>query len=347
MSKHTKTATGVAAAVLSVMAITIGVPLLAIAGMAGSDGSSAEAGGLITEGIPPVAATAYLHASDAAQEFSPPCDIPPWLLAGVGEIETGHGTFAGATPAHNGDVAPDIVGPPLPHIGGDTDDGVWDGSATLDRAVGPMQFLPATWRSYGLDGNGDGVADPHNIFDAALTAASYLCDAGPPMAAEDDWRRGLLAYNHSGDYVDQVLEAAYGYRAEPDSYAVGLQLTGVPGIGLTNASWANEVSAMLAAAAADGVVLTGSSYRSADQQIALRRAHCGTSGYAVFEMPASQCSPPTARPGTSNHELGLAIDFDNCSSRATACHRWLAANASRFGLHPLSSEPWHWSTDGR
>ena len=48
----------------------------------------------------------------------------------------------------------------------------------LDRAVGPMQFLPASWARYGADGNGDGVRDPHQLDDAALAAAAYLC-AGP------------------------------------------------------------------------------------------------------------------------------------------------------------------------
>lgn len=350
MNERANVATGVTAGVLTVMTFTIGLPLLAIAGMTGSAASWEGDGGLITEGIPPVAAAAYLDASDAAPGFSPPCEIPPWILAGVGEIESNHGSYAGATVAPNGDVSPHIIGPPLPNVGGDTDDGIWDGSATLDHAVGPMQFLPATWRSYGLDGNSDGVADPHNMFDAAITAAAYLCRAGAPMASDDDWRRGLLTYNHSDDYADQVLDAAYRYRAGPytqESFVIGVDLVEVPGIGPTNASWAPQVQAMLAAAADDGVTLTGSSYRSSAQQISLRQAHCGTSYYAVFEMPPSLCSPPTARPGSSNHELGLAIDFENCTSRASACYEWLAANASTYGLHPLSSEPWHWSIDGR
>ncbi len=78
-----------------------------------------------------------------------------------------------------------------------------------------MEFIPTTWRSYGLDGNDDGVIDPHNIYDAALTAAAYLCASGRPMATKDDWRRGLLAYNHSAAYVAEVLDAADSYRPEP------------------------------------------------------------------------------------------------------------------------------------
>jgi hypothetical protein len=348
MKTRVNAASGIAAGtVLSVVAITIGLPLFVATALSGSGGPLAEGGGLITEGIPPVAAEAYLQAADAAGGFSPPCAIPAWILAGIGEVETQHGTFAGAAVAANGDVEPAIIGPPLPRLGGDTDNGLWDGSSTIDHAVGPMQFLPATWRTHGRDGNHDGRADPHNLFDATLATAAYLCDAAAPMATEDDWRRGLLAYNHSGSYVDEVLAAAQRYRAPTETLGANPELVVVPGIGATNAAWAAQVRAMLNAAAQDGVTLTGSSYRSPDQQIALRRAHCGTSHFAIYGMPAAQCSPPTARPGTSHHEQGLAIDFDNCSSRATPCHRWLTANALTYGLHPLSTEPWHWSIDGR
>ncbi|MFP5257231.1 MAG: D-alanyl-D-alanine carboxypeptidase family protein [Acidimicrobiia bacterium] len=111
-------------------------------------------------------------------------------------------------------------------------------------------------------------------------------------------------------------------------------------------SIAGSVKSMLDAAASDGLMLCGGGYRSSQGQIETRKANCGTSDYAIYEMPASQCSPPTARPGTSMHEQGLAIDFNNCSSRSTACYQWLSGNASSFGFHNLPSEPWHWSTNG-
>lgn len=109
---------------------------------------------------------------------------------------------------------------------------------------------------------------------------------------------------------------------------------------------ADDMNALIAAAAEDGLPLTGSGYRDPAEQIALRKAHCGTSHAAIYSMSPSACSPPTARPGTSQHEVGLAIDFDNCSTRQTACYRWLAANAERFGFFNLPSESWHWSTTG-
>ncbi|HEX6419294.1 MAG TPA: D-alanyl-D-alanine carboxypeptidase family protein [Acidimicrobiales bacterium] len=115
-------------------------------------------------------------------------------------------------------------------------------------------------------------------------------------------------------------------------------------------SIAGNLQALLEAAAADGVMLCGGGYRDPEQQIALREAHCGTSYYAIYEMPSSQCSPPTARPGTSMHEVGLAIDF-TCNGGGTvssgdSCFSWLSANAASYGLYNLPSEPWHWSTNG-
>ena len=108
-----------------------------------------------------------------------------------------------------------------------------------------------------------------------------------------------------------------------------------------------DVRDLLAAAKSDGLSLCGGGYRSADAQIAVRKANCGTTYYDIWLKPSSQCTPPTAIPGTSMHEKGLAIDFANCSTRTTACYKWLAANAADFGLVNLPSEPWHWSTDGR
>jgi LAS superfamily LD-carboxypeptidase LdcB len=70
-------------------------------------------------------------------------------------------------------------------------------------------------------------------------------------------------------------------------------------------------------------------------------------------MPASQCSPPTAIPGTSEHERGLAIDF-RCNgqsigqrARSNPCFVWLSRHAAEYGFYNLPSEAWHWSTTGR
>lgn len=122
----------------------------------------------------------------------------------------------------------------------------------------------------------------------------------------------------------------------------GIRLCVAGGI-TVNCLIAPDVSRMLLEAAADGVALSGSGYRSTQHQIQLRAAHCVGD---VYGRPASACSPPTARPGSSLHEIGLAIDFHRCSSRSTPCWVWLDEHAHEYGLTNLPSEPWHWSTTG-
>jgi LAS superfamily LD-carboxypeptidase LdcB len=111
-------------------------------------------------------------------------------------------------------------------------------------------------------------------------------------------------------------------------------------------SIADELEALLAAAEADGIHLGGGGFRSSASQIRLREQHCPD----VWNSPPSACSPPTARPGHSLHEQGLAIDFTYegraIPSHASPAFRWLDANAERFGFYNLPSEPWHWSTTG-
>ena len=95
----------------------------------------------------------------------------------------------------------------------DSDGGRWDGDTTWDRAVGPMQFIPTTWRSLGRDGNGDRVADPNNLFDAAVSAAGYLClGGGGDLSDPARLRQAVYGYNHSWAYVDAVLGWARLYQ---------------------------------------------------------------------------------------------------------------------------------------
>ena len=124
----------------------------------------------------------------------------------------------------------------------------------------------------------------------------------------------------------------------------GVSLCTVGGI-TVNCAIRDQLSAMISDAAGKGVRLSGGGYRDPAQQIALRKAHCGSSYYAIYQMPSSSCRPPTARPGTSQHEVGLAIDFDNCGY-GSASYNYLKGNASRFGFYNLPSESWHWSTTG-
>ena len=150
--------------------------------------------------------------------------------------------------------------------------------------------------------------------------------------------------------AEQAASSSAGASLGPASG--NLTSVSCPGGGsiTVDSSLAGNLRSMLDAAAADGLNLCGGGYRDPAEQIALRQSNCGTSNYAIYEAPSSYCSPPTARPGTSNHEQGLAIDF-TCNGGGTLgssspCFAWLQSNAADYGLYNLPSEPWHWSNDG-
>ncbi|MBP9827456.1 M15 family metallopeptidase, partial [Candidatus Saccharibacteria bacterium] len=104
-------------------------------------------------------------------------------------------------------------------------------------------------------------------------------------------------------------------------------------------------------AANAGLRIGGYGYRSYQRQVELRRSNCGPTDYDIYQKPSGQCTPDTAKPGYSNHESGEAIDItingSTIKSRSSEAFQWLSANAGRFGLKNLPSEPWHWSTNGR
>jgi len=163
-----------------------------------------------------VALDAYLRAALDVSAELPGCSIPWWLLAGIGRVESGHGTFSTSVLDPAGTASPPIIGIAL--NGGndtavitDTDGGLLDGDAVHDRAVGPMQFIPSTWDRYAADGNHDGIADPQNLYDAAHAAAAYLCTAGGDLSTDAGRRRAVFAYNHSDAYVAKVLGFAQDY----------------------------------------------------------------------------------------------------------------------------------------
>jgi hypothetical protein len=157
-----------------------------------------------------VALDAYLRAALDMGTEMPGCGVPWWLLAGIGRVESGHGTFAESTLDAAGTARPGIVGIALDGSAGtavinDTDGGAYDGDGRSDRAVGPMQFIPSTWARYAADGNGDGIADPQNLYDAAHAAATYLCTAGGDLTTDQGIRQAIYSYNHSNAYVQKVL----------------------------------------------------------------------------------------------------------------------------------------------
>ncbi|MCC5950639.1 MAG: lytic transglycosylase domain-containing protein [Acidimicrobiia bacterium] len=169
--------------------------------------------------IPPTSLDAYWRAAALAAARAPGCGIDWALIAGVGAVESRHGTYRGGWPNPDGTVFPALIGIPLDGTRGtalirDTDGGLYDGDPVYDRAVGPMQFIPGTWVRWAVDGNGDGIADPHNIYDATFAAALYLCSrAGGPITDPEATRRAVLGYNRSWHYVGLVLANAATYRA--------------------------------------------------------------------------------------------------------------------------------------
>ena len=170
--------------------------------------------------IPARVLAAYAGASLRLAQLRPECGIGWNTLAGIGAVESVHGSYRGASADADGAVQPPIIGIPLDGSEGvmailDTDDGTLDGDQEWDRAVGPMQFIPTTWESYAQDGNLDGRADPHQIDDAALTAALYLCEAGGDVTTDDGWTAALATYNRSVSYAHEVAELAESYAGEP------------------------------------------------------------------------------------------------------------------------------------
>jgi hypothetical protein len=159
-------------------------------------------------GIPASVLPAYQAAARELARSLPGCKLTWPLLAGIGKVESSHAS-GGRVDAH-GTTRGRILGPVLDGAPGmaaihDTDGGRYDGDTVWDRAVGPMQFIPGTWAAFGADGNHDGVSDPHNVYDAALASARYLCAGGADLSDPRGLVAAVLRYNHSMDYVAVVL----------------------------------------------------------------------------------------------------------------------------------------------
>ncbi|MBD3577292.1 lytic transglycosylase domain-containing protein [Streptomyces sp. KD18] len=184
-----------------------------------ADPAVPPAGGVVAgegaSGIPATALDAYKRAETAVAAALPNCKLPWQLLAGIGRVESVHASGYGLKA--DGYTEKPIRGPQLNGQGfaeiKDTDKGEWDGDTAYDRAVGPMQFIPSTWATWGADGSGDSKRDPNNIYDAALGAGLYLCAGDRNLSDQAQLDRAILSYNNSREYVNTVLGYMRQYQS--------------------------------------------------------------------------------------------------------------------------------------
>ncbi|MEV0808304.1 lytic murein transglycosylase [Micromonospora sp. NPDC050200] len=191
-----------------VAAPTTGRPADALAGWAQTTGARV--------GISPVAMQAYGYAELVLAETNRSCQLSWTTLAAIGYVESRHGQANGASLQSTGRAEPEIIGDPLDGQGGrsritDTDRGLFDRDTVYDRAIGPMQFIPTTWQEIGVDADNDGRKDPHDLDDAALAAARYLCKGGRNMTVPGDWWGAILSYNDVRRYAQDVFDKANQY----------------------------------------------------------------------------------------------------------------------------------------
>ncbi|MDA0565520.1 lytic murein transglycosylase [Streptomonospora sp. S1-112] len=176
-------------------------------------------------GVPERALEAYARAQLRLSAEKPRCMVSWPTLAGIGEIESVHGTILGGEIGPDGRTTEEIIGIPLDgdnntRVIHDTDNGDYDHDTEWDRAVGPMQFIPTTWGRWGADADDVGGADPHDIDDAALAAARYLCSKDRVLTTDSGWWEAILDYNESRTYGEDVLAAADRY-ADDAAEALG------------------------------------------------------------------------------------------------------------------------------
>ncbi|MFD6394563.1 murein transglycosylase [Nocardia sp. NPDC060259] len=188
-------------------------------------------------GIPVRALQAYGYATVVLAKTQPDCHLGWTTLAGIARVESDHGRHRGAKITGEGQVRPVIRGVALDGTNGnariiDPEATHRAGKTVYAQAAGPFQFIPDTWKRWGVRADIDyqtlekilangkpgtskgslGSAD--NIDDAALAAGRYLCASGGDLSTGRGWRTAVFAYNHSDAYVRQIHAAASAYASK-------------------------------------------------------------------------------------------------------------------------------------
>ncbi len=165
-------------------------------------------------GVPVTALRAYARAELMAPRG---CGLGWTTLAGIGWVESQHGQLGGRTLLADGHSSSLVLGPALNGVGdvkaiaATPESRQWHGDRRWDHAFGPMQFISSTWVAWQSDGDGDGVADPNDLDDAAFAAARYLCAGERDLTTAAGWTAGVLSYNNARSYLDAVHVAATAY----------------------------------------------------------------------------------------------------------------------------------------
>jgi cell wall-associated NlpC family hydrolase len=201
----------------------------------------------------------------------------PWeVLAAINKVETGFGRNLGPSSA---------------------------------GAVGWMQFMPSTWARWGIDANGDGVADPDNPTDAIFSAARYLAGCG----GQFDIARAVYCYNHSQSYVRDVLGLAAQYSRDG-------------GIGLFAAS-------RLGPQLQPQIDSARTRLTASKAQLATARAKAGRLGRAERRLLRAASTAPllSDRLQARKDAVLMGVRHDAAQARANRIQRLLDAASTRLG----------------
>lgn len=178
--------------------------------------------------------------------------------------------------------------------------------------------------------------------EARLAEAQIVREFDEELSAEIQQQEEAIAARLRAEAAARAAAEAARQRAQQPPLPASGEIVNASGFQV-HESVASAVNNMISAAANDGVNLSGSGWRSPQRTAELRVINgCPD----VYESSPSSCRIPTARPGQSQHERGLAIDFRSCW-RGSDCFTWLSNNAATYGFFNLPSESWHWSTNGR